>query len=75
MANLFDLTRIHPRLYASAQRIIVDAFECPEEQYQKFLQLVFKGDTRELNELDLVDYGRHLSLSSKGEINMIQPIL
>lgn len=75
MANLFDLTRIHPRLYASAQRIIVDAFECPEEQYQKFLQLVFKGETRELNELDLVDYGRHLSLSSKGEINMIQPIL
>jgi hypothetical protein len=35
--------------------------------------LVFKGETRELNELDLVDYGRHLS--GDGEVNMIQPIL
>ena len=35
--------------------------------------MIFKGETKELNELDLIDYGRHLSAQS--DVNMILPIL
>lgn len=72
--NLLDLTRIHPDNYPMANKMVLECLQVEfgrddtkKHHNQEVLQVM--RDPEKLQELDLVDYGEHLSQKRKSNMH------